>query len=111
MKLPTDSLISPEKLTNYLLAPRKRNDKSQWLLQGGYSAGNWRILEKNLRSQFLSLDAVPAEDTPFGQFYEIAGELVGPNGNHLAAITIWMVEKATGIIKFITMYPDKGRTK
>jgi hypothetical protein len=37
MKLPENTLIAREKLTNYLLTSKKRNDKSQWLskLRGG----------------------------------------------------------------------------
>jgi hypothetical protein len=35
------------------------------------------------------------------------GKLNGPDGNSLAVCTIWMSESATGITKFITMYPDK----
>jgi hypothetical protein len=34
-------------------------------------------------------------------------KLNGPDGNSLAVCTIWMSESATGITKFITMYPDK----
>ena len=49
MKLPADTLIAPEKLTQYLLVVRKRNDKSKWLAQAGYALENWRELEKHLR--------------------------------------------------------------
>ena len=46
MKLSEDTLITYEKLTLYLLIQRKRNDKSQWLAQAGYSLKNWQVLEK-----------------------------------------------------------------
>jgi hypothetical protein len=111
MALPENSVISPEKLTKYLLILRRRNDKSKWLAQAGYRLENWRSLERDLRSQILSLDAVPTESTPYGQFFEIRGILRGPNGKSLAVSSVWMTENATGITKMITLYPDKGKKK
>ncbi len=107
MKLPENTLIDPEKLTQYLLVLRKRNDKFRWLAQAGYTFENWQLLEEDLRTQILSLDAIPAENTNYGQMYEILGKLTGPNGNTLAVCTMWMTEAATGDTKFITMFPDK----
>jgi hypothetical protein len=106
MKLPENTLIAREKLTDYLLVLRKRNDKSQWLAQAGYTLENWEKLETDLRNQILSTDATPIEKTEYGQMYEINGELVGPNGKILPVRTIWMTESATGNTKFITMYPN-----
>jgi hypothetical protein len=108
MMLPADVSISPEKLTQYLLRPRKRNDKSNWLAQAGYSLKNWRVLENDLRKQILSLEAVPTDNTQYGQMYEIRSQLTGPNGKSLAIITVWLKEKDTGVTKLITLYPDKG---
>lgn len=111
MKLSPNTLIAPEKLTQYLLSLRKRNDKSKWLAQAGYTLDNWQVLEKDLRQQILSLEAIPTDMTQYGQTYEITGNLIGPNGKILALCTIWMTEKATGITKLITLYPDKGQKK
>lgn len=109
MKLPENTFIAQEKLTKYLLALRKRNDKSQWLAEAGYILENWRLLERDLREQVLSIDAVPTENTEYGQMYEIRGKMVGPNGKSLAVCTIWMMERATEETKFITIYPDKRK--
>ena len=111
MKLSSNTLIAPEKLTQYLLIPRRRNDKSRWLAQAGYTIKNWQLLEKDLRKQILSLIAIPTEYTRYGQMYEIKGNLTGPNGKILTVCTIWMTETATGDTKFITMYPAKGGGK
>jgi hypothetical protein len=105
MRLPKNTLIAREKLTHYLLVLRKRNDKSQWLAQAGYTLENWQVLETDLRNQVLPIDAVPIERTEYGQMYEISGKLVGPNRKILSVRTIWMTESATGNTKFITMYP------
>ena len=84
MKLPEDTLISADKLTQYLLAFKKRNDKLQWLSKAGYALDNWQILEKDLREQILTIDATPTEKTKYGQMFEISGELLGPNGMSLS---------------------------
>ncbi|TAN47318.1 MAG: hypothetical protein EPN21_17840 [Methylococcaceae bacterium] len=110
MKLLPNAIIAREKLTQYLLVFKKRNDKSRWLAEAGYSTENWHILEHDLRTQILSLDAEPADTTPYGQTYAITGQLTGPNEKILSVQTIWMTESATGITKLITMYPDKGKT-
>lgn len=107
MRLSKNTLISPEKLTDYLLVFKKRNDKSQWLAKLGYTIGNWKVLETDLREQILSHDVVPMEKTKYGQLYEIKGKLTGPNKTSLSVCTIWMIETETGTNKFITMYPDK----
>jgi hypothetical protein len=108
MKLPDNTLIAPEKLTQYLLVLKKRNDKSKWLAQIGYTLENWQDLENDLRLQILSLEATAIETTQYGQTYEIRDNLTGPNGKTVVVVTIWMTEIATGVTKFITMYPDKG---
>ncbi|MBN1873260.1 MAG: hypothetical protein JXA33_03450 [Anaerolineae bacterium] len=107
MKLPEDTRIAPEKLTQYLLVWRKNKDKSKWLARAGYTLANWRRLEADLRQQILSREAVPTESTQFGQMYEIAGQLQGPNGVSLNVRTIWMTEIATQVTKLITIFPDK----
>jgi hypothetical protein len=111
MKLPENTLIAREKLTRYLLVQKKRNDKSQWLAQAGYTLDNWQVLETDLRNQILSIDAAPIERTEYGWMYEINGQLVGPNGKILSVRTIWMTERATGDTKFITMYPAREEDK
>ena len=109
MNLPVNSLIAHEKLTKYLLTPRKRNDKSHWLAQAGYLLEDWQILENHLRDQILTCDATLIENTDYGKMFGIRGSLIGPNGKELSVSTIWLTETETGITKFITMYPAKRR--
>lgn len=111
MKLPDKTQISKNKISEYLLSPRKRNDKSKWLAQAGYNIKNWQVLETDLRKQLLSKLAIPREKTQFGQMYEVCGELFGPNGKRLSVISIWMTELASGVTKFITLFPNKRRSK
>jgi hypothetical protein len=108
MRLPSNAIIAPSKLTNYLLVFKQRNDKSKWLASAGYDLSSWRQLEHDLRVQILSKEAHFDENNRFGNVYRIDGQLQGPNGNTLAVRTVWMIEHASGQAKFITIYPLKG---
>jgi hypothetical protein len=107
MKLPSTAVIAPEKVNEYLLSPRKRNDKSKWLAKAGYKRENWKRLAEDLRTQILSQDAVFIEATKHGRVYEIKGLLTGPNGKILSVRSIWMKEHESKLTKFITLFPDK----
>ena len=109
MKLPSHTLIAPEKLTKYLLVQREFDDKSQFLQQAGYTLENWEQLERDLRVQVLPQDATLIEQTIYGDIFEIRALLTGPKGQTLFVKTIWMNELRSGVTKFITLYPDKGR--
>ena len=110
MKLPTDAQIALEKLTSYLLVKRPVGDKSAFLQQAGYTLDNPARLEEDIRKQILTQDAVSVETTVYGELFEIRGSIAGPNSRVLRVRTVWMQEFATGITKFITLYPDKGET-
>jgi len=109
VKLPSNTLIAPEKLTRYLLVQREFDDKSQFLRQAGYTLETWEQLERDLRVQVLPHDAVLIEQTVYGNILEIRSSLTGPNGQTLFVKTIWMEELRSDVTKFITLYPDKGR--
>ena len=106
IKLPENTTIKDEKITQYLLIPKKRNDKSKWLFQAGYTQKNWQIPEADLREQILSKYAKPIEKNEYGAKYKIKGHLTGPNGSVLSVVTIWLKD-VEGKTKFVTMYPDK----
>lgn len=107
MKLPTDAVIATDKLTRYLLVPQARGDKSAFLAGAGYTLSNADQLLRDLRGQILPLDAIVLESNKFGQYCEIRGRLIGPNGVALAVRTIWMTEHLSGITKFVTLIPDR----
>ena len=109
MKLPSDSVIAPEKLISYLLVKQARGDKSAFLATAGYTLENSEQLLHDLRTQVLPHNAVLLEKTKFGQFYEIRASLVGPNGIALRIRSIWMKEHLSGLTKFITLMPDRER--
>jgi hypothetical protein len=106
MNLPADTVIAPEKLRDYLLRSREDHDKSGFLALAGYEVGSHERLENDLRSQLLPLVAEAAGQTPYGQKFIIRGDLTGPNGRSLRVLSVWMLDKATGLTRFITLYPN-----
>ena len=107
MQLPPDSHIAPTKIIDYLLVWQPRGDKSRFLAMAGYDATRADQLAHDIRMQVLPCDAVPAETTEHGQYYEISCPLTGPNGRTLDIRTIWMTERLSGITKFITLIPAR----
>lgn len=110
MKLPANSEIPLAKLTQYLLVPLPRGDKSKFLARANYTSANAKDLIADIRSQILPLDATPAGSTKFGDFFAIRGILRGPNGVSLRVKTIWIREHLRGDVRFVTLLPDQSKT-
>jgi len=111
MKLPADTVIALEKVTHYLLVPQVRGDKSGFLERAGYTVANADQLLRDLRVQLLPLEVTPGKSNQFGQYYESHADLTGPNGVTLAVRVIWMTEHLSGVTKFVTLLPDKRKTR
>jgi hypothetical protein len=109
MKLPADSYIDMRKLTHYLLVPQPESDKSAWLERGGYTAWNPQRLMEDIRSQLLRLEAIPSRPSPFGEVFEIKGNLTGPSGVPLAVRSIWLKDALSGRTRFVTLLPDRRK--
>ena len=107
MKLPPNTVIAPRKVTEYLLRLRIEDDKSVFLALAGYTPDNADLLLRDIRQQFLPLEAEFFEQTEYGSKYRIRGTLTGPNGRALRVVTIWMKEDTTNQTKFVTLFPDK----
>ncbi len=106
MKIPTDAIIPEPKLTQYLLVPRSRNDKSKFLAQGGFTQENSADLERAIRQLISENDAIEDITDKFGTFYEVKGVLRGINSVNLGVITIWIHESVDSHFRFITLIPD-----
>ena len=104
--LSQDAAIPEAKLTQYLLIPLPKDDKSKFLAKAGYTLGNWQKLEEDLRNQELSQPAELIETNKNGQKYCIQTTLTGENGIALNIKTIWMVTLTT--TRFVPLVPDKG---
>lgn len=106
MKLPLDAVIAREKLQDYLLRPRADHDKAGFLALAGYGRDSVEQLEADMRAQLLPLDAEPAGESAYGEKFVVRGTLCGPNGRGLQVLSVWMLDKASGLTKFVTLYPD-----
>src|SRR5271157_989627 len=100
MKIPDDVVIPVEKLTNYLLVPRPWDDKSRFLAQAAFDQSNPDALMAAIRA--LAIGAEGSED---GTFYRLESSLVGPGGQALAVVTIWICWHADGSFHFVTLKP------
>ena len=79
---------------------------ARFLALAGYSSEHATRLELDIRAQILPIPAEPAGENPYGVKFIVRGNLTGPNGRTLRVLSVWMREKATGLTKFITLYPD-----
>ncbi|NER01007.1 MAG: hypothetical protein F6K30_30670 [Cyanothece sp. SIO2G6] len=104
--LSSEAVIPEAKLTQYLLIPLPKADKSKFLAQAGYTLDNWQKLEEDLRTQVLSQLAELIETNRYGQKYCIRATITGENRVELPIKTIWMVTATT--TRFVTLVPDKG---
>lgn len=59
MRIPSDVIISPEKIRDYLLTQQPQDDKSKFLISAGFTRGNWHELESAIRGLAASVDAKP----------------------------------------------------
>ena len=106
VKIPIDAIIPEPKLTQYLLVERSRNDKSKFLLLGGFTQNNPEDLELAIRESIAQNDAVEDRTDRFGTFYEVRGILKGVNGYNLGVVTIWLHQSVDLQFRFITLIPD-----
>ena len=101
MKLPADAVIRREKITEYLLVPQARGDKSAFLSRAGYTRENPDRLLHDLRAQILPLEALFLRRNNFGEYLEIRGSLCGPDGVTICVRTIWMRETLSQAVKLL----------
>ena len=106
MFLSRDTTIAEAKLTQYLLVPLIKDDKSKFPAKADYTLDNWQQLEQDLRSQVLTKPAELVETNRYGSKYSIRALLRGGNGVEIDILTIWMVSGDT--TSFVTLVPDKG---
>lgn len=112
MRLPTALVIPDAKVDDYLLIRKSKNDKSQFLAKAGFTAENPEDLKTALRIQAVSADAVLDRiDDEYGQFYRVAGDLVGVNGVSLSVVTIWVERRSDSQFQFVTLVPLKEKKK
>ena len=107
MKVPSDAVIPTPKLTCYLLVKQKRNDKSKFLSQAGFTLDNYEALEYALRQLTFSNKAIEDRTEEYGTFYSVKGQIEGPNSRKLDVVTIWLQRRVDKKFQFVTLVPKK----
>ena len=106
MKIPSDAIIAHEKLTQYLLVERPKNDKARFLAQAGFTLANPLDLEVALRELLARAEAHVDRQDEYGRYFQVAGTLVGPQ-RALEVVTIWIELSADGAFRFVTLKPRR----
>jgi len=104
MIIPKDADIPVEKVRDYLLIPRAKNDKSKLLGKIGYTRNDYWELIRDIRA-LLPSEGEFQEQKRYGLYYAARGILHGPNGTSLAVKTIWILDLESDI-RFVTLVPD-----
>ncbi len=107
MKIPEDLIIPNAKITQYLLVQKARNDKSKFLAQAGFTQETSESLKAALQAQAVAREAVEDRNNEYGTFYQVEGDLVGPNGVSLSVVTVWLQRRIDGKFQFVTLKPCK----
>ena len=74
---------------HYLLIPQRRNDKSGFLAQAGFTQENPDLLEQAIRQLIAENNAILDRQNEYGTFYRVDGSLYGPKGL-LSTVTVWI---------------------
>ena len=104
VRVPTSAIIPHAKLTEYLLAYRRKSDKSQFLGKAGFTQANPAELARAIRRLIARHEAVLDRRNEYGTFYRVEGELVGPDGI-LEVVTVWIQQELDGVFRFVTLKP------
>ncbi|MEP0982480.1 hypothetical protein NC980_18080 [Leptolyngbya sp. AS-A5] len=105
VKIPADAIIPDEKVVDYLLVQKLRNDKSKFLAQAGFTQENSEALKTAIRSLADEGEAIADKTNEYGTFYQVIEELVGVNGVNLPVVTIWLNRQGDGKFQFVTLKP------
>lgn len=100
-------IVQKEKILNYLLKPRLRNDKSQFLNKLGFFEYNWEFLRSSILNIFHEYIPESIEENEYGTIYNVCGILRGTNNNTLYVKTIWINLYSSKEIKFVTLFPER----
>lgn len=105
MFIPTTAVISPAKITDYLLVPRPWDDKAKFLGQAGFDRSRPSELEDAIRASVAGMPAASDGENPYGEFFRVESELDGPNGVKLPVVTIWLQWHSDASFHFVTLKP------
>lgn len=111
MQLPNveKALVSRRKTADYLLAPRKVNDKSGFFLRLGFRRSRPQELERALLKHAKDNLVASATTNDFGHKYIVEGAIETPGGRNPMIRAVWQVNHGTDAPHLVTAYRSRGR--
>jgi len=107
VKIPNDAIIPEQKITQYLLVFKAKDDKSKFLAQAGFTQENPDLLDTAIRDLANKVEAVVDDQNEYGIFFLVIGEINGTENRKLSVITVWLQRAIDQKFQFITLKPDK----
>lgn len=104
MRIPSNAMIAREKLVQYLLIERPKNDKSRYLAQAGFTLARPDMLEAAIRKLIEVEEGHVDRCNEYGVFYQVVGALEGPKKT-ISVVTIWLEQAADEVFRFVTLKP------
>lgn len=100
-------MIDERKLRDYLLSPTHPigRFKSEFFTRLGYTQSEWTRLAADLRRDHLPHEAEAVGSTQHGVKYRIVAPLVGPTGEKVQLVSIWIVRTGERRPRFVTAHP------
>lgn len=93
-------IISEDKILNYLLVKKAKNDKSGFLEKLGFTRQNYQDLIAEIKRIATSHEAILAKKSEFGSLYKVEGNL-----KKMMIVTIWIEQIDKNKFRFVTLYP------
>ena len=106
MKIPPDAIIPQEKMVNYLLRPRKQDDKSRLLIGLGFAIYSPQVLEAAIRLHASGAEAVIDVKDEYGEHFVLTAQLRGLRGA-MSMKSVRVRRTGETAIRFVTMYPAR----
>jgi hypothetical protein len=69
----------------------------------GYTRENWDLLERDIRSQHLTQEALEVEPTRHGRKFHIIAPLQGPTGT-ANILSVWIIRHGEDFPRFVTAH-------
>lgn len=94
-------IVSEEKIIDYLLIKKNKNDKSYFLKKLGYTIENYQELISDILHIASAYNAVLSHSSEYGNLYSIQGLL-----RNSLVITIYIKQLPENTYCFVTLYPQ-----
>jgi Domain of unknown function (DUF6883) len=105
--------VSRGKIVDYLLSASHPDGryKARFFAAFGFTAERWGELAEALRNHAIEHGTARQDDTPFGTWYTVEGELATPHGTRPTVRSVWMMDRGSTVPRLVTAYPLPQRRR